>query len=145
MGETCKIDVRFFRPPPELEGCFTSFYRLEVEVAGGARVEDWLQPEWANIRFFAGDRPDAQVPGGDCLSGAAMTVSGPTSLAIRFRLGTTRAWGIGLFPLGWARFADVEASSMANRLFDGRSHPVFSRIAPLADTLFSVPPDDEAE
>ena len=37
-------------PPPQVMG-------------DGARVEDWLQPEWGNLRVFSGGRPLAQVSG----------------------------------------------------------------------------------
>ena len=145
MPAHCELDVRFFRPPPEFDGCFTTFYRLEVKVRDGERVEDWLQPEWANVRFFKGDCPTAQVPGGDGLSGARMTSSGPSSLPTHFLLGQTRAWGVGLFPLGWAKFANAHASVMANALVDGETSPAFSKLAPVARAIFADEPDDEAE
>ena len=145
MSGACDIDVRFFRPPPPLDGCFTSFYRLNVTVRDGDYVEDWLQPEWSNVRFFRDNKPEAMVPDKGMISGAAFTATGPTSLPIRFRLRTTRCWGIGLFPLGWAKFALCDASQMANELVDGEASPAFGNIAPLASKIFDGPEDDEAE
>ena len=63
MTADCTIDVRFFAPPADLEGCFTTFYRVELTVAEPGTVEDWLQPEWANLRFFSGARPTAHIDG----------------------------------------------------------------------------------
>src|SRR3546814_16763015 len=66
----CQVRSQFITPPAEFEGCFTTFYRLELDIEDGATVWDHLQPEWANIRFFAGGRPISQIPGGPALTGA---------------------------------------------------------------------------
>lgn len=145
MGKSCTIDVRFFPPPAGLEGHFSSFYRADITVGDGARVVDYLQPEWGNLRFFSGDTPSARLAGGPPLSGARFTATGSSSLPTRFELGTTRIWGIGLFPLGWAKFMAAPASSLANALVDGERHAAFEPFAPILDTLFSEPGDDERE
>gem|GEM_PF-3502807 len=56
-----KVRSRFFAPPPEFDGCFTSFYHLDLTVEDGGTICDHLQPEWAGIRFMAGSRPLAQL------------------------------------------------------------------------------------
>jgi AraC-like DNA-binding protein len=145
MAATCKIDVRFFPPPPELEGCFTTFYRADIAVEAGERVCDYLQPEWANVRFFAGDAPLAQLGDGPTLHHARFTATGPSSLPTRFELSSTRLWGIGLFPLGWAKFIASPASIMANALVDGERHPAFQSFAPVLDGLFDGQADDDRE
>ncbi|HTN14710.1 MAG TPA: helix-turn-helix domain-containing protein [Sphingomonadaceae bacterium] len=132
----CQIDVRFFPAPPDLQGCFSSFYSASFTVADGCRVNDLLQPEWANLRFFLGDRPDAGVIGGDMLKGARLTATGPSSLPVQFELGTTRMWGVGLFPLGWAKFCHGPATDVANAVVDGESHPAFANFSGLAENLF---------
>lgn len=144
MTRDCTIDVRFFAPPADLEGCFTTFYRMELTVPDGGTVTDWLQPEWGNLRFFSGDIPNAQIDG-RTLDDARFTVTGPSSLPNRFELGSTRMWGIGMFPLGWARLVRLPAAAYANVLADGEAHPDFRRFVPLADSLFGEEPDDEAE
>ena len=63
------IDVRFFAPPADLAHCFTTFYRLEVNVPPGEKLEDWLQPEWGNLRFFTDDPPTAQALKGPRVDG----------------------------------------------------------------------------
>jgi AraC-like DNA-binding protein len=137
--------VRFYPAPPDLEGCFASFYSATFTVADGARVADLLQPEWANLRFFAGDCPDAGIPGGDVLKGARLTATGPSSLPVHFELGTTRMWGMGLFPLGWAKFCRGPAIEMANRVVDGEKHVAFANFERLAAELFEEEADEEAE
>lgn len=144
MTADCTIDVRFFAPPADLDGCFTTFYRVELKVADGGIVGDWLQPEWANLRFFSGDYPHAQIDG-KSLEQARITVTGPSSLPNRFEIGSTRLWGIGLFPLGWARFIRLPAADYANAVADGDRHPDFRQFVALADSLFEGSSGDDAE
>lgn len=144
MTPDCTIDVRFFAPPADLDGCFTTFYRVEFKVADDGVVVDWLQPEWANLRFFSGSYPLARIAGRS-LGDARFTVTGPSSLPNRFELGSTRLWGIGLFPLGWARFVRLPAADYANVLADGDRHPDFRQFVPLVDSLFGGDSGDEAE
>lgn len=144
MTPDCTIDVRFFAPPADLDGCFTTFYRVELVVADGDIVSDWLQPEWANLRFFSGRYPLANIDGRS-LDAARITVTGPSSLPNRFEIGSTRLWGIGLFPLGWARFVRLPATDFANVLADGDRHPDFAQFVSLADSLFEGGPGDETE
>lgn len=141
----CQIDVRFFAAPPDLEGCFSSFYRALFTVSEGQRVNDLLQPEWANLRFFAGDCPDANVPGGPVLRNSRLTATGPSSLPVHFELGTTRMWGIGLFPLGWAKFCNAPASDVANLVVHGEKHRAFSNFRELAENLFDDEDDEAGE
>lgn len=140
----CTVSARFFPPPPDLEGCLTSIYRLNLVVAGQDTAVDWLQPEWANLRVFSGARPWAQVGDGIAVEGARFTVTGPSARAARFEIGSTRMWGIGLLPLGWARFVGRPAAPYANMLADAERHPDFARFAALPD-VFGETPDDEAE
>ena len=141
----CRIDVRFFPAPPDLGGCCATVYRANFTIADGKRVSDLLQPEWGNVRFFGGDCPTASIPGGDRLSGACFTATGPSTLPAHFELGTTRMWGIGLFPIGWARYCNAPAAELANRIVDGNRHPAFSAFSGLAEELFAGKPDDERE
>lgn len=134
-AKVCQVRSHFITPPAEFDGCFTTFYRLELDVEDGKTVWDHLQPEWANIRFFAGSCPITQIPGGPAVSGTNFTATGPSSLPNRFELGTSHMWGIGFLPLGWARFFDVDAASVANVVVDGNKHPCFAKFAPLCEVL----------
>ena len=130
-----RVDSRFLSPPEEFEGCFTTFYQLLLEVDGGKTVVDYLQPEWGNIRFFAGATPISGHVGGPTISHARYTATGPSSLPVRFEIGTCKMWGVGFLPLGWARFIEAEAGELANLVCAGSDHPVFRKFAPLADVL----------
>jgi len=139
MGKQAKpnavVGSRFFAPPAEFDGCFTTFYRLELDVERGGVVSDYLLPEWANIRFFSGATPWGQIEGGSVVQGTDFTATGPSSHPTKFTLGTSRMWGVGFLPLGWARFFDVGADSAANNAADGHSHPAFRKFSKLAKVL----------
>ena len=55
------VTVRFFMPSPELAPYFTTYYLTEVKVPDTDEVEDWLHPEWANIRFAQSSNMRAAV------------------------------------------------------------------------------------
>lgn len=129
------LRVRFFAPPAELAGCFTSFYFVEFDPPGGAPLEDWLQPEWAGLRFFFGGQPETERPDGSLLTDTPFTATGPSSRPVHFRAPATRLWGMGLLPLGWAKFMDEPAAALANTVNDGMAHPAFARFIPLYQEL----------
>lgn len=143
-GPRHAVQARFMAPPAQFEGCFTTFYHLELDIADGGVVEDYLQPEWANLRFFGGELPASWLEGHE-LSDVRFTATGPSSRPCRFKLGTSRMWGIGLLPLGWARFLDVEAMEFANAMLDGAQHPAFAKFECLSDVLCdpTVEPEEQ--
>ncbi len=142
----CQVQARFFQPPPELRRYFTTFYLVEFAVESGARVTDYLHPEWGNLRFMSGNFPDAEAMDGTSISGTNFCVTGPSSKAVRFTIGpAARMWGIGFLPLGWAKFVHADASDLANALLDGNVHPAFASFAPLGEVIFGPAPDVEAE
>jgi len=142
-GQAGAVRVRFCEPLPALRRYFTSFYHVEIDGHSGAI--DHLHPEWANLRFFSGTRPIAEAVGGDRVAGARFCATGPSSRAVRFSLGPTRMWGIGLLPLGWAMFVRSRASDLADRVVDGEAHPAFAPFASLAASLFGPVPDQAGE
>lgn len=137
--------MRFFAPPADLAPCFTTFYRLEVQLPQGRSVSDALQPEWANLRFFSENPPVASFADGQGVDGARFQATGPSSHPASFTLRRTRMWGIGLHPLGWARFVGANASEHANSIVDGERSAVFARFAPLCATLCRRGARDEAQ
>ena len=139
------LRARFFAPPAALAGCFTSFYLLEVDLADGRPVEDYLHPEWGNVRFFLGPTPSSEIVGCETLSGTPFTATGPTSCPASFRFPATRMWGVGLLPLGWAKFVGTPANTLANTLADGLTHPAYAAFVPLYEALRDAPVDDEAQ
>lgn len=139
------LRARFFAPPAELAGCFTSFYLVEVGLAEGGRVEDYLHPEWANLRFFLGAGPETERRDGTILSGTPFTATGPSSCPVRFVAGSTTMWGIGLLPLGWAKFMNAPAKELADTVNDGMTHPAFAHFVPLYEALRRTNVDAEGQ
>lgn len=139
------VNVSFFQPPEHLRRYFTTFYLFELDAPDNVRIQDFLQPEWANLRFYSGDFPDAESVDGTRLSGSAFAATGPSAKALPFVVGKSRMWGIGLLPIGWARFVNYPAGSVANSVYDGFQHPAFAPFVPLARSIFGEEPDPEAE
>ncbi|MBC2667498.1 AraC family transcriptional regulator [Novosphingobium flavum] len=145
METGCEVSARFFAPPEALRRYFTTFYLIECTAPDGVRLTDHLHPEWANLRIFSGDCPDAEGLGGDRLSGSPFCATGPSSKAVRFTVGATRMWGIGLLPLGWMGYVGTAADELADAVVDGARHPAFSSFAALAGRLFGPEPDPDGE
>lgn len=130
------VTIRFALPQPALRPFVTTYYHTEVKPSRSEPVlEDYLHPEWANLRFMEqgwaqtaiGDAPLAEAP--------SFAVTGPTSKAARFQSGAGRSWGIGLMPLGWACLFDVAASDYADTVTDGLTDRAFALFVPLARSL----------
>jgi AraC-like DNA-binding protein len=145
VSPECEVQVRFFPPPQALRRYFTTFYLVEWSVADGGVISDHLLPEWANLRIYAGSTPQAETNSGLRISGTEFPVTGPSSMAVRFTIGSARMWGIGLLPLGWAKYVAVPAADFADLLLDGHVHPAFADFRVLAATLFGNVPDTDAE
>ncbi|MDE2404809.1 MAG: AraC family transcriptional regulator [Sphingomonadales bacterium] len=137
--------IRFCSPEGVLARYFTSFYLAEIDVPDGGRIVDYLHPEWGNLRFHDGCLPEAETIAGLRLSNTRFAVTGPSSHSVRFSIGTSRVWGVGLMPLGWARFIAAPAADLADALCDGEQDPTFADFRPLAESLFGPEPDEEAE
>lgn len=145
MSRDCQVQVRFYVPPPQLQAYFTTFYLVDIAVADGARAVDRLHPEWANLRFYSGEDFIADCHDGTQLTGTSFAATGPSSKAVRFEVGPTRMWGIGLLPLGWAKFVRAPAAELADAVLDGHTHPAFACFAPLAAAIFNGQPDEAGE
>jgi AraC-like DNA-binding protein len=139
------VTVHFVLPAPELRPFVTTYYRTELVAGPGEWVEDYLHPEWPNLRFLSGLGAQAAIGTAPFAASPDFAVTGPTSRATRFRLGGGRSWGIGLLPLGWASLLRVDASDYADRLVDGRADPAFAALVPLADALAGGPRDHAAD
>jgi AraC-like DNA-binding protein len=137
--------VQFHSPPEPLRRYFTSFYFTKITPPPGETVSDLLHPEWANLRFFSGALPVAEARDGTRVSGTFFTATGPSSQAVHFAVGETRLWGVGLLPLGWAKFVRADAAHHANAVADGHAHPAFASFRPLAQVLFGPDAESEAE
>ncbi|OYW16415.1 MAG: hypothetical protein B7Z39_01565 [Novosphingobium sp. 12-64-8] len=123
---------------------FTTFYLTEITVPDGQRVSDYLHPEWANLRIVQGILPEAKLRD-ELATGVRAIFTGPTSTTVHFSAGTSRVWGVGLLPLGWATFVGAPANTLADRIFDAAIEPAFVPFRPLIEGLFGPVPDEQAE
>lgn len=145
MNGPSAVRVRFHQPPAAMRPYFTTFYITEIDVGADGRVTDHLHPEWANLRIISGVLPISEIRGAEPFGGVSGIVTGPTSTAVRFTTGTSRIWGIGLLPLGWAKFVAAPANVFADRLCDSAVEPALAPLRPLVGTLFGPEPDEAAE
>lgn len=139
------VTVRFFMPSAELSPYISTYYLTEVSSAGDLVIEDWLHPEWANLRIFNGNLCEAAIGPEPIRAARETIVTGPTSCAAHFRLGPTRVWGIGILPKGWARFTDMPAANMADRFCHPDDEPALGHFADLRALVFSGPADPAEE
>jgi AraC-like DNA-binding protein len=130
------VKVRFFPVDPALSPYVTTIYLTEIASPDSAPITDYLHPEWANIRFVSGGplvaaigpQPQSVMP--------KIIAAGPSSHATYFSTAQMRTWGVGLLPLGWAKFIGVPADHYADTFADGMTGAAFSSFAPLYHLLF---------
>lgn len=130
-----RVTTRFFPLSAALRPYISTIYLTEVALSDGSRIEDYLHPEWANLRFIDGDLPLAAIGDDPVIETPRFIATGPTSKATFFSVGNTRTWGIGILPMGWAKFIPLPAEDLADRSIDGDSHLAFAAFAPLLEAL----------
>jgi AraC-like DNA-binding protein len=135
------IRLRFVMPEPDLAPYVTTFYHMEVGAIGGGYLEDWLHPEWGNLRFRDGSALEAGVGEAPLVAVPQAVIAGPTSSCTRFRVSQGRSWGVGLLPLGWARFCGGSACDYRDRFADARCGAAFAGLAAIGESLFDGPVD----
>lgn len=132
--------VRFRAPAPELRRYITAYYY--VDVPAGQTVEDLLHPEWANIRFALSGRWSMQLDGQTYDPAPAAALFGPSSVTGVVRGQSGVVLGVGLLPLGWARFIHAPAADYADRVVE-----LSELLGPLAgdlDVRLRAAPDEDA-
>ncbi|MGB3844252.1 MAG: helix-turn-helix domain-containing protein [Sphingopyxis sp.] len=135
QGADVRVATRFFPVSATLRPYSSIIYLTEVEAPPGVRIEDYLHPEWANMRFIEGDTTFSAIGNDPVAPAPAFNVTGPTSKATYFSVGSMRTWGIGILPMGWAKFFALPAETLADRFCDAATHPAFAVFAPLAEQL----------
>ena len=109
------ITIAFRAPAQDLLPFISTYY--EFSVIGDDPVEDYLHPEWGNIRM-ALDKPwiiGLDANGQPIHSGVPSILQGPTSKPTYIK-GSGTSFGIGILPSGWSRLWDMDASSLADRI-----------------------------
>lgn len=140
------VSVRFFMPSPALVPYITTYYLVEARLPDGeGLVEDWLHPEWGNLRISRSGHWQAAIGADPLVDAPRMIASGPTSYCAHFTMGHGRCWGIGLLPAGWARFVDAPADAHSDRYCDAASTPDFAALSGLIDCVDESGADPAAE
>lgn len=132
------VTIAFRAPRPELVPYISSYY--EFVVTGPGEVEDYLHPEWGNIRV-ALDNPwiiGSDAHGARQYSGVPSVLHGSTSRPTYVR-GSGSSFGIGILPLGWNRLLKVDASSLADRIVPLASVLADSDGAQFIDDMHAAP------
>lgn len=107
-----EVSIRFAVPAERLRPFLSTYW--EMTVAGGGIVEDWVPPEWANIRMTL-DEPWAMGASPDVAETLpAAIIHGPTSRPTFVRGHAGRSFGIGLLPTGWHRLWHADASKWSD-------------------------------
>ncbi|MBL8651211.1 MAG: helix-turn-helix domain-containing protein [Sphingopyxis sp.] len=130
-----RVATRFFPVSAALRAYSSIIYLTEVDVPPGVRIHDYLHPEWANMRFVEGEAMRVTIGGARPEAAPSFIATGPTSKAAYFSAGNMRAWGIGILPMGWAKFFALPAEDMTDRYVDGAAHPAFAALVPLVEKL----------
>lgn len=134
---SAEVTIKFFLPDNMLRPYISTYYLTEVTPGSEPRISDRLHPEWANLRFIDGVMPLAAIGDVEPCQASPFSVTGPTSKATLFQSGAMRAWGIGLLPLGWAKFIDAPAEDYADKTIDGAADPASAPLAALHDVLYA--------
>ncbi|OSZ72737.1 hypothetical protein CAP39_05380 [Sphingomonas sp. IBVSS1] len=107
--------VCFALPAPALRPLITTYYR----VVAPAPLEDYLHPEWGNIRFSIRGQWTVTRPGCNDPTPERASLFGPTDRTGMVRTpGDAASLGIGLTALGWAQLIGEPADRHANRVCD---------------------------
>lgn len=131
--QSARVRLQFVIPPPDLAPYISTYYYTEVP--SGEVVEDWMHPEWGNLRVGTGRCYEAGVGTEPLRPVERIIASGPTSYTMRFRIGGGRFWGVGLLPRGWAKFIGQSADGYADSFCDVSGDSRLSHIVPILEEL----------
>ncbi|MDB5696042.1 MAG: hypothetical protein JWN21_1585 [Sphingomonas bacterium] len=112
--EVAPPSIRILMPDERLQP-FATFYYF-VTVAG--ELEDFLYPEWGNVRFTLGGRWWVEERRVRAPMPLAAALFGPTDRAMKVVAQDGVTAGFGLTPLGWQRLFDQPAHALANQRVD---------------------------
>ena len=129
------LRLHIVTPPRDLAPYVSLIYRTDVEP--GHVFEDLVPPEWANFRVGRSPVYTAGPVAGPMMPVPPVILSGPTSRAVRLRIGEGRFWGIGLLPLGFAQFLGAPASDHADVHRDIATVPAAAKLQTLLEQLLA--------
>ncbi|MEQ1687280.1 MAG: helix-turn-helix domain-containing protein [Sphingopyxis sp.] len=120
----------FIAPHPRLRPYLTTYYFTVLESADGDELCDWMNPEWASVRYAWRGQTRGSVHPDPMQPIPLAHFVGPTTRAGPFAARVACVASIGFLPLGWCRFMREPANNWANRI--GAAGDV-NAIIPMAD------------
>ncbi|MES2754528.1 MAG: helix-turn-helix domain-containing protein [Pseudomonadota bacterium] len=111
-GRSPGTSVRIYLPDERLQSFFTFYYFVECDQP----IEDFLYPEWGNIRFSVRGSWTMQLGDNYPDEPIGNAIFGPTDRAARIFDSFGKTVGFGMTPLGWERFVGIPAHRLANRV-----------------------------
>lgn len=131
------VAIHFYRPAPELAPYISTYYLTEVNLGAAGVIEDWLHPEWANLRFTQSACYSSALGNADLQPLPKVIFTGPTSLTSHFKIeGPARIWGVGILPLGWSRLMSIPASDLVDTVASPLDGGASAHFAPIAARVF---------
>jgi AraC-like DNA-binding protein len=111
--------MRYMPPCAALSGLVTSYYVMEAPAGVTLDDDDYLIPEWPNLRCLV--RGGVTMTLGETKTYAAPPATavlfGSTTMATKVHLqGQIKVIGVGLFPRGWRELIGVPAQDWSNRM-----------------------------
>lgn len=141
--ESAGIRLQIISPPPDLSPYISLYYLTEVDP--GHAFADLIPPEWANLRVGRAASYEAAIGSAAAFRQVPqIVIAGPTAQATRLQIGAGRFWGIGLLPLGFAKFLGVPAHTYADRFADLAAEPAAVPLRPMLESLLDMPGPVEA-
>ena len=138
------VSLGYVLPSDALRPYITTYYLTEI-AAGADPVTDMLHPEGGNIRITLDGSMAGSIGSGEFKPLPDFAGIGPTSMGAPFALAPGRYWGVGLLPLGWARFVDAPAAARADSIADALRDDAYAAFRPLRARIASVAGDLQAE
>ena len=106
------VRVNVYRPCKNLQSYVTFFYAVEAD----GPLEDFLYPEWGNVRFVRSGSWSVAMPGQYPSGPQEQHLFGPTDRTGTVESAGGQLFGFGLTPIGWHRLIGGHAGEMTNRV-----------------------------
>jgi AraC-like DNA-binding protein len=140
------VAIHFYRPAPELAPYISTYYLTEFNLGKGCGIEDWLHPEWANLRFTRQARFSSALGNAPLQQLPHVILTGPTSLTAHFRIEeSARIWGVGILPAGWARLMGEAANEYVDKVISPLEGGPSAHFAGIAESVLVGERDPAAE
>jgi AraC-like DNA-binding protein len=106
----------FIAPDPRIAPYLSTYYFTAIEGRDGGEVRDWMNPEWASVRFCWLGQTRGAIHNGPFEDVPHAHFAGPTTVTQPFAATRAQIASIGFLPLGWYRFMREPAANWANRV-----------------------------